>query len=357
MRFVILAPAWANTLDCGARELALAGHELLIVHGATMEHTNYDALMPSDYAEVLAWTDTPAFADVARAVKRFDPDVALMYSWHERTYRKVMRLLGPSVLRIMLMDNVWLAKPKQWLGRLTSPIYLHPLFDAAMVPSDQSEFFARRLGFRESRIIRGAYTGDVQTFACPPHPGHALQSRRRFVTALRLVEHKGADVLAEAYAEYRAISSDPWNLEVVGMGPLGGDLAPQPGVTMHGFLQQRELAALMRSSSCFVNPARVDPYAIVIHEAAAASLPLIATTGVGAGPSLIQDGYNGWIVPAGDPSALALTLGRVSGLSAERLQEMSTISHNLASRITPHGWARNLAEECQRLRQELAARR
>lgn len=255
------------------------------------------------------------------------------------------------------MDNVWLATPKQWLGRLASPFYLHPLFDAVMVPSDRTEFFARRLGFAAADVIRGAWSADTELFHSGPRDGSELAGRRRFVSALRLVHHKGADILAEAYAIYRAESKDPWDLDVAGIGPLAAAFDELPGVHLHGFVAPGDLAELMRTSSCYVNPSRMEPYALVLHEAAAAGLPIVCGDMIGAAPTMVQDGQNGWIVPGGDPRALAEAMQRVAELSPGRLGEMSEISRKLGSRISPEGWARHIDDELRRRVARFAAAR
>ena len=64
----------------------------------------------------------------------------------------------------------------------------------------------------------------------------------------------------------------------------------------------------------------------------------------------MQDGFNGWTVPAGDIDELASAMRRMSDASPERLGEMSDGSRALAGRLTPKLWARNLHEEIERVR-------
>ena len=104
---------------------------------------------------------------------------------------------------------------------------------------------------------------------------------------------------------------------------------------MHGFLQQREVAVLMHESSALVLPSRGEHFGIVVHEAAAAGLPLLVSETAGAVPGLVQDGYNGWAVPDGDVSAWTRSLTRMSGQSPERLGEMSRVSRALLHPTQP----------------------
>jgi glycosyltransferase involved in cell wall biosynthesis len=76
-------------------------------------------------------------------------------------------------------------------------------------------------------------------------------------------------------------------------------------VRLLGFVQPEQLAELMHTSSCLILPSHIEWYGVVVHEAAAAGLPLICSDGVGAVPHLLQDNFNGWTVPAGDVDELA----------------------------------------------------
>ena len=348
MRVVMLAKGWTGALDTCFRRLVDRGVELMLVSPEGMDATAFAAHSIDQHAQVTWWTQEPDASELVAAVQAFAPDAVLVHSWEVGPYRAVLKSLPSNVLRVLWMDNVWLGTPKQLAGRLLSRVYVQPLFDAVMLPGDRTEFFARRLGFSADQVIRGSTTADTELFGTGAHDGADLLSRRTFVSALRLVHHKGADILAEGYARYRTSVSDPWNLAVAGIGPLAPAFDGIDGVEMCGFLQPHELADLMGRSSCYINPSRMEPYAVVLHEAAAAGLPILTTDIVGAGPTMVSDGYNGWVVKGSDPDALAEGMARISELDADRLSEMSEVSHRLSARMSPSGWARNLHEELLR---------
>lgn len=75
-------------------------------------------------------------------------------------------------------------------------------------------------------------------------------------------------------------------------------------VQLLGRLPQAELRAKFSQSSVFVLPSIEDGFGMVILEALASGCPVIATDHTG-GPDVIADGKNGYIVPSGDPGALA----------------------------------------------------
>jgi glycosyltransferase involved in cell wall biosynthesis len=347
--------------DVCMRELAALGHDLLLVYPESLIDVgadyHFDGSRFGDYGTTHVWKDAPpAPRDLIRLVDAFEPDVVIMRGWKGRSYRAVMKAVRGRALRVMFSSNVWLNAPRQWLGRLTHRIYLDPLFEAVYVPGERSEWFARRLGFSGEQVIRGANSADVALFDRGPRTGAELAGHRRFLYSGRLVWHKGIDVLLPAYERYRRRVADPWDLVLVGDGEQVADVRGRDGVVHREFQPPEALADLMHQASCFVLASHVDFWGVVIHEAAAAGLPLICSDGVGAVPYLVQDGANGWAPAAGSVEALADALVRMTEAGPERLQEMSDISRALATRLTPTIWARHLDDELCRRRARLGLR-
>lgn len=348
LRVAILAKGPAGFLDASYRRLAERNVDLFVAARTSLPNTAYSGSEFYDYAESFLWDGAPDGAALIKRINEFQPHAILMQSWETPGYRAVMKAARGRALRVLWMDNMWRNTLRQWTGRLAVPFYLRPLFDAVMVPGDRTEFFARRLGFEAADVIRGALSADTDIFRTEPRAGEEIAGHRRFVAALRLVEHKGADVLARAYDKYHRESADPWDLGIAGIGPLASELEHLPGVQLHGFLAPVQVASLMRDSSCLINPSRIEPYAVVLHEAAASGLPILCGDAIGAAPTMVQDGQNGWIFPSGDSGALADALHRIAEQSPDRLAEMSEVSRKLAARLSPGGWARNVDEELRR---------
>jgi glycosyltransferase involved in cell wall biosynthesis len=355
VRIAFLTNGMTGYLDNEYRHLHKVGNELLVVAPRApvfeaMADTAF-VITAEDYARSLTWSTPPKPAELVAQVVDFAPDAVAMMSWNfTPAYRAVMKAVPRDVVRILIMDNLWRSTPKQWLGRLTHRWYVQPVADVAMVPSQLTEWYARRLGFSASDIIRGSLSADVDLFASPPRTGAELAGHRAFLSAGRLVWHKGADVLAAAYARYRELVTDPWDLHVVGTGPYEEQLRAIPGVVMHGFVQPPQVAELMRRVSCFVLPSHIEPYGVVVHEAAVAGLPVLCTDFAGATAGLMQDSYNGWVVAAGDVGQWADAMARMSALPPERLTSMSDASRLIGARISPSGWAQNVHEQIARRR-------
>ena len=350
MRIAVLMTGLTAYQDVCFRELADLGDDLLLVHPSSMAYAPFDADRFTDSVQRHVWDvdHPPTPEELVPVVDRFAPDVIIMWSWDGKGYRAVMKRWRGRALRVMFSSNFWHGSPKQYLGLLAARWYVLPLFDCVWVPAERSELFARRIGFDGADVIRGANSADTALFDRGRRDGAEVVGRRRFLFTGRLIWHKAPTMLARAYARYRQEVDDPWDLEVVGGGPLAADLEGLEGVTVRGFAQPADLADLMQECSCLVLPSHIEWYGVVLHEAAAAGLPLISTNQVGAVPHLLQDGFNGWTIAAGDERGLVDAMTRMSAVPADRMQTMSDGSRALASRLSPPVWALNLHEELER---------
>jgi glycosyltransferase involved in cell wall biosynthesis len=154
--------------------------------------------------------------------------------------------------------------------------------------------------------------------------------RRRVVYSGRLVSYKRVDLLIDAFAAI-AEERPEWDLLIVGDGPERAALeARVPAelkerVIWTGFLDdQAVVTALYKASDVLVLPSDVEPWAVVINEAAAAGLAIVASDVVGAAAELVHDDVNGQLFFAGHLGALVAALRDVT--SAARVDVMKAAS-------------------------------
>jgi rhamnosyl/mannosyltransferase len=140
------------------------------------------------------------------------------------------------------------------------------------------------------------------------HPGP------RILFVGRFVYYKGLEVLIDAMA------SAPGRLILAGEGPLeneirrrAADLGLLHRVEFVGRVADADLPAYYDSADVVVLPsvARTETFGVVQLEAMAAGRPVISTdlpTGV---PWVNQDGISGFVVPPGQPAALASAIAKL----------------------------------------------
>jgi glycosyltransferase involved in cell wall biosynthesis len=117
-----------------------------------------------------------------------------------------------------------------------------------------------------------------------------------------------------------------------------------PGIELNGFVQPQDLPSMMASAGCLILPSQFEPWAVVIHEAAAAGLPVLASNRVGAAIHLVQPGFNGYLFDSWDSEGLATLMQWMTGMSEQRRQEMSQGSFYLSLQYSPRRWADTLLD-------------
>lgn len=350
---VVLWQRLSGYTHAGFTALRDLGVDVRVVHRGGGADAPFDERALTDGLSTTSWNGAPDAQVVETILDEADPHAVIVSSWHITAYRRAVRRRRGQTLRVLSMDNQWWATPKQRLGVATSPAFIRPAYDAAFVASERTADFAHRLGFADSRVIRGLYACDHDRFAAVADARASAPPPRAFVFVGRLVPEKGIDVLAEGYRRYRRMVDDPWPLLVSGAGPGAAELEGLDGVDLLGFVQPADLPDLLQRSACLVLPSRFEPWGVVVQEAAAAGLAVVCTWVCGAASRLVVDGYNGRVVESGDADDLARALVRIStSTDAERLA-MAGASRSLAGQYTPSRWATHLLDRIGELRAQL----
>lgn len=146
-----------------------------------------------------------------------------------------------------------------------------------------------------------AFAGDAEPIS---------EDNRTFVCVGRLAPQKGQLVAVNAMAQLRDQGVDA-QLVLVGDGEMRSvieqaiarhDLSDR--VTITGWASGAEVRAHLEGARAMVLPSFAEGLPVVIMEAMALGRPVISTYVAGI-PELVRPGENGWLVPAGDPAALA----------------------------------------------------
>lgn len=349
VRVAILWTRLSGYFTASIEALRAEGAEVVVFHEAGNAEAPFDA-GAADGLTSYEWSTTPDAELLRRVLDEFRPDLMIVSSWNVGAYRREARRWRGRALRCMGMDNQWWGTAKQWLGVAASRVVVRPSYDVVLVAGERQAAFARRLGYTAEQTLWGLYTGDYHRFAAVAvSRGNALPPEA-FLYVGRLVPDKGIPVLAEGYRRYRELTEDPWPLLVAGTGPLAPLLEDIKGVESLGFVQPGDLPGVMARSGCLVLPSRFEPWAVVVHEAAAAGLPIVCTWVTGASTRLVLDGYNGAVISPGRPDALAGALVRMAHAPAAERKAMSEGSRALAPAFTPERWAHNILSRLPQLR-------
>src|SRR5262249_38238680 len=130
--------------------------------------------------------------------------------------------------------------------------------------------------------------------------------QRFFLASARFVREKNLAGLINAFARYRelartatvdggprTVDCKPWDLVLLGDGPLRAELEAQLSalglqefVSMPGFKQYDELPPYYGKASAFVHASTIEPWGLVVNEGMASGLPVLVSNRCGCAQDL-----------------------------------------------------------------------
>lgn len=167
-----------------------------------------------------------------------------------------------------------------------------------------------------------------------PAPEPLPQGGPHLLAIGRLAEQKGFGLLIEAMA-LAARDLPDLRLSIVGDGEMRpqieariADLGLAGRVHLAGWLDEARVHQALNSATALILPSFAEGLPMVLMEAMAAGRPVIASSIAGI-PELLTPEC-GWLVPAGDPSALADAIRALAETPHDRLSLMGQIGRSRA---------------------------
>jgi glycosyltransferase involved in cell wall biosynthesis len=193
-----------------------------------------------------------------------------------------------------------------------------------------------------------ALGANVSAFRPEPEVIRARQARLRTGEPLRVLYvgnlsfQKGLIDLAAAAT---ALAGQRFTFQLV--GGVTPEARPHvkglgAGIEVLGHVPERDLPKYYAAADVFLFPTIQDGFAVVLVQAQAAGLPILATTNCAA-PDLIRGDRDGWIVPIRSPQAIIERL-RLCDTNRESLAAMT---QSIYERFDVRDWAR-VAEDFER---------
>ncbi len=223
---------------------------------------------------------------------------------------------------------------------------------AFVVPGRSSHNYLSGYGVAVSDIFTAPNAVDNNLFAAGAEA--ARKDERRFRDCLnlpdryllfvgRFVREKGIFDLLDGYALLPAEKQDEVGIVFVGDGPERAELARRVAnlckgeIRIVGFAQRDQLAIYYGLADVFIFPTHSDPWGLVVNEAMACGLPILATAVAGCVADLVSHGDNGLVVTARDVSGMAKAIAAM--LDMGRLQQMGASSQSRIKAFSSLAWA------------------
>ena len=234
---------------------------------------------------------------------------------------------------------------KEWFKR-----NLINLYSGALVGGILHKNYLVKLGMSSENICTGYDVIDNEYFYLKTNEirhQSALREKfslpnKYFLASKRFIQKKNINRLLNSYKLYRQASHDPWDLVIIGDGPLRNqiisvleELDLQKSVHLPGFIQYNEIPIYYAFAQAFVHASTTEQWGLVVNEAMASGLPVIVSNKCGCVPELVHNKKNGFTFDPYDIVELASLLRIVENLTEEELLNLKLESLKIIENFNP----------------------
>jgi glycosyltransferase involved in cell wall biosynthesis len=270
---------------------------------------------------------------VVRELRRDDFDVLISVGWDSFAALAAFALCRALRKPFILWSGSTINEPS-WRRSLSLPLVklIVRTSSAWIAYGTRARDYLIQLGAAVERVFMAYNTVDVEWYRARADELRPRREDLRRELGLgggpvilyvgQLIERKGARDLLAAFQSISQRREDA-QLVLVGYGQLEAALRAQvasagiSGVHFTGHVAIPDLPRYYVTADAFVLPSHEEVWGLVLNEAAASGLPIIATEATGAAPDLIDAGVNGYVVSPGRPDQLADALLAVLARSPE----------------------------------------
>ncbi|MDB4916140.1 MAG: glycosyl transferase group 1, partial [Gemmatimonadetes bacterium] len=262
---------------------------------------------------------------IGRHITGFNPDVVVLTG----SYAMPTFVLAVRTLRTHAIPWVYWGEELSFARKSFLPAIVRGRLRAILkqaasifaIGSRAVESYAR-LGISRDRIVDFRYYADVDSFRLTESRAQNARSTLRerwgispaaplFLFCGQLIPRKGVDVLLDAAALVMT-QTPSVHVVLVGAGEQELELRRQAqslgiaaSVHFTGFVQPGELPEYFAAADALVLPSHQEGWGLVVAEALAAGLPVLASERVNSAVDLVTDGECGYRFRAGDAAHLA----------------------------------------------------
>ena len=283
------------------------------------------------------------FSMMLELARRIEPKLIVISGWVDRGYLGVAAVMKNKGVPVVVgFDDQWKGTLRQKLASIFR-LSLKLFFSHAWVSGAYQFEYAKRFGFSNHEIIHDLYSADLAKFtrSFEAETKKSASYPKTFLFVGRFEHVKAIDLLLEAWSMLSGKTKD-WKLHLIGTGSLKNKLVIDDSTIVSDFMQPEVLVKEVEKCGCFVLPSRHEPWGVVIHEFAAAGLPIRCSHTVGAASSFVINGFNGFKFLNENSASLAFQMQKIISSSDKNLKKMSERSHIIGQKITPASSASNL---------------
>jgi 1,2-diacylglycerol 3-alpha-glucosyltransferase len=295
---------------------------------------------------------------LAASLKKFSPDAIICGGYNYVASWQALMWARRHRVRFILWSE---SNAQDTRGQRKPVEFLKNCFckrcDGFVVPGKSAFEYLRLLGSPAESIFTAPNAVDNSFFATQAEQvkrqSAAFRERfglpGRFILFVgRLVLVKGVFDLLESYAKLESGLRSEVGLVFAGDGDAREKLVQQAKrisrgtVCFLGFVHREDLPGLYALAETLVLPTHSEVWGLVVNEAMACGLPVIVTNVTGCLADLVDDGWNGYVVPPADSDKLSVAINSLVR-QTELKQEMRARSLERIRNYSPEACAEGLA--------------
>ena len=354
-----------SQLLSAAKELQDRGHEVFIVSMTALGPMGLQGRGMGLRVESLEMRrgvpDPRGLARLARITRSWRPDVVHSHMVHANLMARALRLVAPVPALVSTIHNIYEGGPL-WMAGYR---YSNGLVDQMTIVSQAAADRFIRERIVPAELLRVAPNGvDTEGILRVPAGARAavrvalgLDSQLVWLAVGRFEVAKDYPNMLRAFALVRRDRPGA-TLLLVGRGSLQPEteaLVRELGLTgAVRFLGVRDdVPAVMAAADAYVMSSAWEGMPMVLLEAAAAGLPIVATE-VGGNREVVLEGESGFLVPPRDENALAAAMLRLDALPEAERRAMGQRGQE---HIRRHYGLARVADRWEELYREVLARK
>lgn len=304
---------------------------------------------------------------MGRALHRDHPDLLGVVGYVRPESLAMLRWArGHGIPTVLMSESQAIDRPRVWWKEAVKRRRVRH-FSAGLVGGPRHRDYLVSLGMSKERIALGYNAVDAEAFASAAENYRretggrlGLPEKPYFLAVSRFAKEKNIVRLVEAYTRYRreigALSA--WDLVLCGDGPEAAAIENAvvssgfaSSIHRPGFLQQSALSRWYAFASAFVHPSLMEPWGLVVNEAAACGLPLLVSDRAGCVETFVPeapgDVFTGRRLDGRDAGLMATSLRWVSMLPEVERSAMGEAAAKIARAWGPERFAQGALEAFQ----------
>ncbi len=275
-------------------------------------------------------------------VDELNPSLLYCSGWIDKEYLKICKKYVTKIPVVGGFDTPWTGSMKQQINAMLGAFTVKKYFSHVWIAGQPQLKYAQKLGFNDAQILQGVYSADVNYFDKVYTNNLVFKTGdlpKRFIFVGRYLEFKGIFDLWKAFIRTFDHVQHDWELWCLGTGALWEQRVQHPKIKHWGFIQPNEMDECMKQTSVFILPSHFEPWAVALHEYAAAGFPIISSDKVGSITTFLKEGQNGFTFPSGNVEALTSCMVKFIQMEHTAVLKFGKNSNMLAKTITPATWA------------------